>query len=78
MSKIKESDDFLWTPKPNQPNSLQYVDIHLSLKKTVCFNKIGGMDISFSPEDPDNACAYFAVLSYPKLKVESFLNPFNL
>ncbi len=33
VSKIKESDDFLWTSKPNQPNSLQYVNIYISLKK---------------------------------------------
>jgi len=27
------------------------------------------MDISFSPKNPDNACAYFAVFSYPDLDV---------
>ena len=34
---------------------------------------VAGVDVSFTKDDPDQACAMLAVLSYPQLKVVSFL-----
>lgn len=48
----------------------------INREKNNCFykNQIGGMDISFHPKNPLNACAYFAVFSYPEMEVNKFLN----
>lgn len=37
-------------------------------------SRVGGVDISFSQDDENVACACFVVLSFPDLKVRSFFS----
>lgn len=68
---IKEEDDLDWSLE--KPGSLRYVSI--SVRWLFCLiisQQIGGVDISFSPDDEELAVSYLVVLTYPGLKVIDF------